>query len=359
MRTRAEDGPDGAGPRTRMSVPVAVAVLFAFAGPGGAAAQDSPIPDTKGGKDHPAISRYAGSALIGYRYQKFGELVIPLGPVKAVGAGGKATREFRASGETTRLLYVAPVSRSALEVARNYEQELSRAGFQTLHSCAEAECGDFNGRALIERHLYRAGQRLHYGAGTTDFADSAFASLVQSVRYFVAQRSAPDGDTFVSVLVGVQDLVWPRQLQGRTLALVDVVTTARMDSGMVTVDAAAMTSEIARTGHVALYGIHFDTDKALVKPGSEPTLQEIAKVMKQDPRMKLYVVGHTDGGGSFEHNLALADRRAAAVVAELTSRHGVAAARLRAFGAGPIAPVAPNTTEDGRTRNRRVELVVQ
>jgi outer membrane protein OmpA-like peptidoglycan-associated protein len=116
---------------------------------------------------------------------------------------------------------------------------------------------------------------------------------------------------------------------------------------------------IATTGHVALYGIYFDHDKSDVKPESAPTLAEIAKFLKAEPKLSLYVVGHTDSVGTYDYNMALSARRAAAVVKELTGKHGIAAAPLKPAGTGPLAPVAPNDTEDGRAKNRRVELVKQ
>ena len=72
-----------------------------------------------------------------------------------------------------------------------------------------------------------------------------------------------------------------------------------------------------------------------------------------------YVVGHTDNVGEFGYNMGLSERRAAAAVKELTAKYGVAASRLKPAGAGPIAPVAPNDGEEGRAKNRRVELVKQ
>ncbi len=128
---------------------------------------------------------------------------------------------------------------------------------------------------------------------------------------------------------------------------------------MVTVDAAAMAKEVAATGHVALYGIYFDTNKTDIKPESAPALDEIAKFLKQDPKVTVYVVGHTDNVGGYESNMGLSQRRAEAVVKELTTKYGIAATRLKAAGSGPLAPVAPNGTEDGRAKNRRVELVTQ
>ena len=112
----------------------------------------------------------------------------------------------------------------------------------------------------------------------------------------------------------------------------------------VVADAAAFGNDLKATGHVAVEGIYFDTNKS---------------VLKADPALKLYVVGHTDNVGTLDANLTLSQSRAAAVVATLVGTHAVAAARLKAHGTGPCAPVASNDTEEGRAKNRRVELVKQ
>jgi OOP family OmpA-OmpF porin len=124
-------------------------------------------------------------------------------------------------------------------------------------------------------------------------------------------------------------------------------------------DAGAFASGIKEAGHVAVYGIYFDTGKSDVKPESDAALKEIARLLSQEAKLKLYVVGHTDSVGQLDANMKLSQARAEAVVKVLTTRHGVAAARLKAAGAGPIAPVASNATEEGRASNRRVELVEQ
>ena len=127
----------------------------------------------------------------------------------------------------------------------------------------------------------------------------------------------------------------------------------------VTADAAAMSRDINTTGRVALYGIYFDTGKSEIKPESAAAIDEIAKMLKETPALKLYVVGHTDNVGAYAANITLSKSRADAVVAALTTRHGIAAARLVAHGAGPVSPVESNDSEDGRAKNRRVELVKQ
>ena len=97
----------------------------------------------------------------------------------------------------------------------------------------------------------------------------------------------------------------------------------------------------------------------MIKPESEKALQEIAKLVKGDAALKLFVVGHTDSVGNIDSNMKLSQDRANAVVQALTGKYGIAGARLKAYGVGPLAPVASNDTDEGKSKNRRVELVKQ
>lgn len=132
---------------------------------------------------------------------------------------------------------------------------------------------------------------------------------------------------------------------------------SEMETGLIT--ARDMKNRIAVFGHVALYGIYFDFNKAEIKPESQPTLEELARFLKENPGIKVYVVGHTDSTGDFNYNLDLSKKRAEAVVRELVQKYGIDKERLRAFGVGPLCPVRSNDTEEVRARNRRVEIVKQ
>jgi hypothetical protein len=124
-------------------------------------------------------------------------------------------------------------------------------------------------------------------------------------------------------------------------------------------DAAAFGNDIRVTGHAAVYGIYFDTGKSAIKPESAQAVGEIAKLLTADPSLKVFVVGHTDNVGGVDSNNKLSQGRAEAVLQALVSDHGIAPDRLKAYGCGQFAPVASNDTEDGRAKNRRVELVKQ
>jgi outer membrane protein OmpA-like peptidoglycan-associated protein len=127
----------------------------------------------------------------------------------------------------------------------------------------------------------------------------------------------------------------------------------------VTATAADLSRGIDASGHAVVPGILFDTGKADVKDESKPALDEVAKLLNDSPALKLWIVGHTDNVGGVASNLDLSKRRAAAVIAILVSSYHIAPARLDPFGNGPYAPVASNDQEEGRTQNRRVEIVKQ
>jgi OmpA-OmpF porin, OOP family len=116
-----------------------------------------------------------------------------------------------------------------------------------------------------------------------------------------------------------------------------------------------MKRELDDKGHVALY-INFDFDKADIKPDSRPIIDEIVKLLKANPSLNVTVEGHTDNVGAPDYNRRLSDGRARSVVAELTAE-GIASRRLKAIGYGQDKPIADNSTDQGRSKNRRVELV--
>jgi outer membrane protein OmpA-like peptidoglycan-associated protein len=295
-----------------------------------AAAQDT---DIENSKDHPLVSRYPGSVITEYAFVEFDEFALPLGKVKDDNTLEKAKH---LEGKITRIGYQAPAGRSLLEVYRNYESALQKASFQTLYSCTNTPgCGG-------------AGPVLWAVKGAEDWSWSA------GQRYLSARAPRAEGDAYVSLHIGQ----WSDLSRGPFIVLY-VVEVKPMQGDLVTVDAAALASDITTTGHSSVYGIYFDTGKAEVKPESDAALKEIAKLLQQDAQLKLMVVGHTDSVGALASNMDLSKRRAEAVVQQLTTKYGIAAARLTPQGAGPLAPVASNKNEEGCAKNRRVELVEQ
>jgi len=140
--------------------------------------------------------------------------------------------------------------------------------------------------------------------------------------------------------------------------ILTIVEKAAMTQELVA-NADAFADGLKTTGHITVEGIYFDTGKAELKPESTAALTEVAKLLKGNASLKLYVVGHTDNAGALEGNMTLSQNRAQSVVQALVKSHGIEVARLKAYGSGPYSPVASNDAEDGRAKNRRVEIVKQ
>jgi outer membrane protein OmpA-like peptidoglycan-associated protein len=176
------------------------------------------------------------------------------------------------------------------------------------------------------------------------------------------KRSAPDGDTYVALYAGLNTGggmgSYSDVVRDRVSILVEAVEPRAMDQKMVTVTAEKIKDDLTAQGRAVFYGVFFDIDKADIKPQSKPQLEEMAKALKANPALKVYIAGHTDNQGKLDYNLGLSQRRADAVVQALVGL-GIPAARLTAKGVGPLAPLASNRDETGRAKNRRVEMVEQ
>ena len=284
-------------------------------------------------KDHPALKRYKGSEVIHYEVREFDEYYILLGPIK--GSSDKdieGAKSKKIEGKITKFLYKGPRDRSGFEVFKNYELALKEAGYEIL----------FQGKGREE--IYGVYQFLEkknkdYLGGWED----------PDKGWYYLSASSPDKKIYISIFV--------LTTHEGSRAAVSIVEPKEMETGLV--NAEMMEESIKKTGKVALYTIYFDFDKADLKPESKPTIEEIAKLLKRNPKLKLYVVGHTDNVGNFDYNMNLSQRRAEAVVKELVEKYGISKDRLKGYGVGPLCPVTSNSTEEGRSKNRRVELVEQ
>jgi OmpA-OmpF porin, OOP family len=306
------------------------------------AAQDLP-----NSKDPAGMKRYEGSELIGYRAPQFDEYVLPLGP--ATNSDSPAYEKSKpVEGLVSYYTYLAPAGRSPAELFRNYKQEFQRLGIEVQYEKNAGQDGGF-------------GHTFDKIASDSDLSQ-ILAYDEEDERLLVGKSRDAKPSYYVVFVTAYKDGVIPHRLEGRiakgrALAQLVVVSADVMEKKMTFVNADDMKQAIQDSGKVALYGLYFDTDKDAVKSESQPTLAEIAKLLKSEPSLRLHVVGHTDNQGKADYNLDLSRRRAASVVGELTRNYGIAANRLDAFGCGIYSPVASNEAEVGRAKNRRVELV--
>ena len=317
----------------------------------------SPTADAPNTKDYPGMPRYEGSTIMLQSSQKYGELGLQIGGLSTPNsADPKEVRkvEGRTHRSTYVLLNLAKGKRSTLEIARNYEMAFKEIGFTTIWSGGQAEI--------------RNGPPTQY-YGTPELDKQLLTTGVKDRRYFCLEKSGLFAAVFVAarswdhVMLDSSDAnPWKQKVtipEGTVLIQVDYVDTRPMEEKMVVVNAAQMQKSISSSGKVALYGIYFDFNKADIKPESAPTLTEMATLLKNEPALKVLVVGHTDNVGTFEFNEDLSKHRAKAVVTELASKYAIDASRLTPLGASFMAPVTTNSTEEGRALNRRVELVAR
>jgi OmpA-OmpF porin, OOP family len=333
-----------------------------------------PKSDKPGSKDSPLLQRYHGSFIVAYEYKAFDEFVLPLSKIEQIpGRKDRLTnyvyepkKKLAVEGPYTRLVYLIPEGRSPLEVLRNYQDEIRRGGGKVLFECKAAECG---GDPLRSSHL-RYGGLMHPSLSIylypeervkdKEWSDGSCALKSQIVdqRYMTAELRGAHVSALTYTLTpqdrGTGDC---QRFMDRTIAVIDIIEGKAREEKMVTVQAGEMSMAIAGTGRVTLYGIYFDFNKADIRPESDPTLEQIGKLLKDTPVLKLLVVGHTDNIGSFASNTDLSQHRAVAVVNALATRFGIGRDRLIAAGVSFASPVASNRSEEGRARNRRVELV--
>lgn len=297
--------------------------------------------DVEGSVDHPLVPRYDGSEIVKYQTDAFTDFRLMVAEATQYGGIDKnLDASLPLEGKVTRISYRAPADRAVLEVFRNYENALKDAGFEPIFACDRDSCGGRNfNHTLWSGDLY-----------------GLFGDYAAEQRYLAAKLSRPEGDVYAAVYA-VKNDAGGGPNRHRVMLQLDVIELQPMEDKMIVLDAATMNTGLAADGRVAVYGIHFDFDKADIKPDSKPQLDEIAALLKKSAEMKVLIVGHTDGKGGFDYNQALSARRAEAVVKALTADYGIDAKRLTPVGAGMAAPVATNRTEEGRAANRRVEIV--
>lgn len=334
----------------------ALALLLALA-PALTLAADKPVTDVPGSADHPLIKRFTGSWLAGQRVSSWDAAVLP-GSAELSKADSRAFKEpLHLEGKVTQTVYIAPRGKSALEVWRNYEQALNAAGFKKRFSC-ESKCAD----------LYFAWWKTSEPNKGMTWAKGDVETPTGS-RYGLTSAVSPeDGRMLVGTLgkpgneatVLLYNSLAANATTGLVATFLQIVEPKAMATGQVTVDPAALQAGLAAEGRVTLAGLFFDTGKTELKHESKAQLDAMAELLKTQPALRAWIVGHTDNVGSFDANEKLSLARAQAVVAALTAApYKVDAKRLVPKGLANLAPVAGNGDDAGRAKNRRVELVAQ
>ncbi len=281
-----------------MSLRHAALALALAAAPALGFAQDLTDPDEEGCKDSSLLTRMAGCRIMRCTNKEFDAMELQVGPVKD---DAETMQGFE--GATDNLVYACPSRLSSLQIVRNAENALKAAGFTLVFS---GKRGD--DQPVVTAQKGPQWVQVH-GEPWNEFSGYQFSA------------------------VKVQGMAQEMEATADLLA-----------------------KEIEKSGRAAVYGINFDTGKAILKPESDKILGEIATLLKRNPSWKMKVEGHTDNVGLKATNQTLSQQRAAAVVTWLVG-HGVDRARLTSVGFGDTKPLADNESEEGRAKNRRVDLV--
>lgn len=302
--------------------------------------------DIDGVVEHPMIERYPGQVIAWQHIENYQPYKVATGPV----TGYRAISDWiETEGRVTRTFYkYEGEDRSFEEIYRNYLDALVAEDFRIIGQgmSADRKGVEIGSRqwmevTFLENPTTRPGEVGTLFAGTSS---SGGAGAI------VASRERAAGTAYVVVYV-------EQHARDYVGTLIDIVEVQAAETGLVVVDAEAMGSDIDEYGRVVLDGIVFEFDKATLKSESTAALEAIATYLRAHPDKRFYVVGHTDARGTFEYNRKLSSDRALAVTDALTQDYGIASGRLQPHGVGPLAPVFANSTDAGRDRNRRVELV--
>jgi len=302
--------------------------------------------DITGSKDHPLLPRFAGSQIIGYSAKDYDGFTLGLGKAyEASSSNYKLKNDKRIEGQVTRILYLAPAGKTALQVFRNYEKSLKRTGSKTMFTCSgNSGCG---------WHSWFTGAQTL--GGLREYA----LQLGDDYHYLASHLTRKEGDVYVSLLAYKYDSSVISKWEGRTMVELNIIEIEPMEEEMVRITAEDLAKGIAEEGHAAIRQIYFDTDSDTIKPESRDAIEQIARLLKNEPGLKIIVVGHTDHQGELQYNMNLSQRRAKAVMTALETEFGIDRERLGAAGLGYLAPVASNRSEKGRAKNRRVEIIEQ
>jgi len=307
--------------------------------------------DIEGAEDHPLLSRYPGSHISWYTTEKYFEYDLALGPITGY---RHIQKRDTIPGQVYRIFYELPLGTEAVslgEVYIDHKRAMEQAGFTVLvNGLASGGRGNTPGSSQWTG-IALASQR---PPGNTPpnmlFAGTSTAGGTFTLIGRLARPEQPP--TYIAI--------YGERHSADVLAyLVDIIEVDEAETGLVSLDADYLASELNERGTISIYGLKFDFDSADLQEASTPVLQQIADYLHDNPEVKLYVIGHTDMTGTLAYNRQLSKARATAVAQALIDQYGIADDRLSPDGLAFLSPKASNQTEDGKAINRRVELVLR
>ncbi|RLD23296.1 MAG: hypothetical protein DRI71_05655 [Bacteroidetes bacterium] len=295
--------------------------------------------DIDDAKDYPLVSRFEGSVIEYYKAIKWD--VYPL-PASLKDDKWHWDDPIKLEGKIMRWQYSVSPDNNPAYILKNFESGFKNAGYKIIMN-RNGDSEDCSSH-LIKYEFYEMNHDLNLQKFGFAYSPNGDQNAI-----IVAKTTKDGKDIYiVDVIASFSNVVLITQ---------DVVEVEAADTGLVT--AKNMADDIAATGHIAIYDIYFDTGKAEVMPASATAMKNVAEYLKANPDKHYYIVGHTDNEGDYAANMTLSENRAKAVMTYLVNDLGVDADQLKALGASSMAPVLSNTTDKGKAKNRRVEIVEQ
>lgn len=302
--------------------------------------------DIEGIEEHSLISRYPGQEIRWQHIENYMPYKIPVGPV----TGYRAISDWiETEGRVTRTFYrYQGGDRTYSEIYKNYMDALFAQDFEILGSGVSVDRkGNAIGSATWMQVLFIQNPATKPGEVGTLFAGTSSSGGAGSI---VARKERAAGTVYA--LINVE-----QHSSNYVGTLIDIIEVEQAETGLVIIDPEAIGSDIDEYGRVVLDGIFFEFDQAVLKAESNQALKVVADYLNEHSDKNFYVVGHTDSVGTFSYNQKLSSGRAIAVADALKADYNIASDRVIPHGVGPLSPVFSNGTDNGRKKNRRVELV--
>lgn len=305
--------------------------------------------DIENVKDHELLTRYPNSKIIYYFQKDYNEINFAI-------QSGKPEKEpqkwLEAAGHQTSIVYEIPLGKSTVEVMKNYEDAFKANNAEILFQCKGGDCDGTTAwySAKFFEKVYGKENRQSNGE-TSHYYD--FGS------YHVAQRYMVGKITTANKIYYVEIGMTPTYDGKPVKVCVEVIEQKVMRSGLIALNADVLKDKLEKDGKLILDGILFDTGKTDLKPSSFDVIEMVAQYLNTNPQAQIYIVGHTDDIGNFGENTLLSEGRAIRVSETLNNNFGDFQERVTPLGVGPACPVASNETEEGRMKNRRVEIVLK
>ena len=261
-------------------------------------------------------------------------LTFPVGPWNEEG-----TPVQRMEGAIRREAWHLPGSqRTTAEILAPLKDSLEEDGYNILYTCVDTDCGGFDFRFDLD---LIPEPDMHVDLGDYRYL-AARKSGAKDVVVVTVSRSTSTG--FIHI--------------ARAGPSAPAATSNPKVPLALPVPAGPIIEQLETTGHAVLEDLEFSTGSATLEARAFPSLSDLAKWLRADPSRRIVLVGHSDGVGALDRNIALSRERAQAVVVRLAEAHDIDPARLSAEGIGYLSPRASNSTDEGRAVNRRVEVVI-